>query len=85
MPPAGSSVRRRRSSTPSSPPGEPRPELIGAPYGSDLRQYAAAGIPTVQYGPGDIADAHAIEESVRIDEVVTCARAYAELIVARCG
>lgn len=65
--------------------GEPRPELIGAPYGSDLRQYAAAGIPTVQYGPGDIADAHAIEESVRIDEVVTCARAYAELIVARCG
>lgn len=65
--------------------GEPRPELIGAPYGSDLRQYAAAGIPTVQYGPGDIADAHAIEESVRIDEVVTCARAYAELIIARCS
>ena len=64
--------------------GEPSPELIGAPYGSDLRHYAAAGVPTVQYGPGDIADAHAIEESVRIDEVVTCARAYAELIVARC-
>lgn len=65
--------------------GEPQPELIGAPYGSDLRQYAAAGIPTLQYGPGDIADAHALEESVRVDEVVTCARAYAELIVARCG
>lgn len=64
--------------------GEPAPQLIGAPYGSDLRQYATADIPTVQYGPGDIADAHAIEESVRIDEVVTCARAYAELIVARC-
>ncbi len=64
--------------------GEPRPELIGAPYGSDLRQYAAAGIPTLQYGPGDIADAHAVEESVSIDEVVASARAYAELIVARC-
>ena len=65
--------------------GEPRPGLIGAPYGSDLRQYAAVGIPTVQYGPGDVADAHAVEESVGIDEVVACARAYAELIVARCS
>lgn len=64
--------------------GQPLPQLIGAPYGSDLRQYAAAGIPTVQYGPGDIADAHALDESVRIDEVLACARAYAELIVARC-
>ncbi|MCW2831740.1 MAG: peptidase [Aeromicrobium sp.] len=64
--------------------GESRPSLIGAPYGSDLRQYAAVGIPTVQYGPGDIAGAHAIDEAVEIDEVVACARAYAELIVARC-
>lgn len=64
--------------------GRRRPDLIGAPYGSDLRQYAVAGIPTVQYGPGDIADAHAVDESVRIDDVIACARAYAELIVARC-
>lgn len=64
--------------------GKPLPALIGAPYGSDLRQYAAVGIPTVQYGPGDVADAHAIDESVRIDDVVTCAKAYAELIIARC-
>ena len=64
--------------------GEPAPEQIGAPYGSDLRQYAAAGIPTVQYGPGDIGGAHAVDESVAIDEVVACARAYAELILARC-
>lgn len=65
--------------------GQPLPALIGAPYGSDLRQYAAVGIPTVQYGPGDIADAHAVDESVAIDEVLTCARAYAELIIARCS
>jgi acetylornithine deacetylase len=64
--------------------GQPEPQLIGAPYGSDLRQYAAAGVPTVQYGPGDIAGAHAIDESVDIAEVVACARAYAELILARC-
>jgi acetylornithine deacetylase len=64
--------------------GEPTPALVGAPYGSDLRQYAAAGIPTVQYGPGDISSAHAIDEYVRIDSVVACAKAYAELILARC-
>ncbi|MEV7397824.1 ArgE/DapE family deacylase [Aeromicrobium sp. NPDC092404] len=64
--------------------GEPPPYLTGAPYGSDLRQYAAAGIPTVQYGPGRIADAHAVDERVAIDEVVACARAYAELVLARC-
>jgi len=64
--------------------GEPRPHLTGAPYGSDLRQYAAVDIPTVQYGPGRIANAHAVDEHVAIDEVVTCARAYAGLILARC-
>jgi acetylornithine deacetylase len=65
--------------------GAPTPQLVGAPYGSDLRQYAAAGIPTLQYGPGEIIGAHAIDESVLIDEVVACARAYAELIIARCS
>ena len=65
--------------------GAPKPQLVGAPYGSDLRQYAAAGIPTLQYGPGDIIGAHAIDESVLVGEVVACARAYAELIIARCS
>ncbi|MBC7631936.1 ArgE/DapE family deacylase [Aeromicrobium sp.] len=64
--------------------GQPQPALIGASYGSDLRQYAHAGIPTVQYGPGAILNAHAIDEHVLIDDVVTCARVYAELILARC-
>lgn len=64
--------------------GQPGRAPVGAPYGSDLRQYAAAGIPTVQYGPGDVASAHAIDEYVPIEEVVTCARAYAELILSRC-
>ncbi len=65
--------------------GAPSPQLVGAPYGSDLRQYAAAGIPTLQYGPGNIIKAHAIDENVRIDDVVACARAYAELIVTCCS
>ncbi len=65
--------------------GAPAPTFVGAPYGSDLRQYAAHGVPTVQFGPGTIADAHAVDESVPIDDVVLAARAYAHLLLARCG
>lgn len=64
--------------------GDPAMPAVGAPYGSDLRQYAAAGIPTLQLGPGDIANAHAVDESVRIDEVAAAAQTYARLILARC-
>jgi len=65
--------------------GAPRPTPTGAPYGSDLRLYAAGGVPTVQYGPGDISDAHAVGEQVAIDDVVRCAEAYVALILQRCG
>lgn len=61
------------------------PEVKGAPYGSDLRLYAAAGIPTLQYGPGDVRYAHATDEHVRLSEVLHAARAYALLAVRRCG
>ena len=31
------------------------------------------GVPTLQYGPGDVALAHAADESVALDEVLTAA------------
>ncbi|MFC5265488.1 ArgE/DapE family deacylase [Kribbella qitaiheensis] len=61
------------------------PEVKGGPYGSDLRLYAAAGIPTLQYGPGDVRYAHATDEHVVLAEVLHCARAYALLAVRRCA
>jgi acetylornithine deacetylase len=61
------------------------PEVKGGPYGSDLRHYAAAGIPTLQYGPGDVRYAHATDEHVAVAEVVHCACAYALLAVRRCA
>jgi len=60
------------------------PPVLGGPYGSDLRHYAAAGVATVQYGPGDVRHAHAIDEQVEIDDLVACARAYGLLILGRC-
>lgn len=65
--------------------GGPAPAVKGAPYGSDLRQYAAAGIPTVQYGPGDVRYAHAADEHVVLSDVLHAARAYALLAVRRCS
>lgn len=65
--------------------GAEAPPFVGAPYGSDLRQYAAAGIPTVQFGPGHIEHAHAVDEYVPIDEVVLSARAYAHLLLQHCS
>ena len=61
------------------------PVAAGAPYGSDLRHYAAAGVPTLQYGPGDVRYAHASDEHVRLAEVFTCARVYALLALRLCG
>ncbi|MCX5602952.1 ArgE/DapE family deacylase [Streptomyces phaeochromogenes] len=55
--------------------GGPVPREHGAPYGSDLRLYAAAGIPTLQFGPGDIRLAHSSQEQVCVSEVVRVTRA----------
>ena len=50
------------------------PAERGAPYGSDLRLYAGAGIPTLHYGPGDPAHAHSSHERVSLAETVQTAR-----------
>ena len=57
-----------------------------APYGSDLRLLTGiGGIPTLQYGPGDVRLAHGPDESVPIADVVVTARALAVLAVDICG
>lgn len=47
--------------------------MWGASDGSDLRLLTAAGVPTLQYGPGDAAVAHGPRESVPLAEVATAA------------
>ncbi|MEV0494993.1 ArgE/DapE family deacylase [Streptomyces atratus] len=50
------------------------PREQGAPYGSDLRLYGAQGIPTLQYGPGEVRWAHGPQEQVRVAEIITVTR-----------
>ena len=54
------------------------PELIGVPYGADMRLLVnQGGVPTVMFGPGDVAVAHSADEHVPLDDVVDCARVLA--------
>jgi len=60
--------------------------LFGVPCGTDLRLFTRhAGIPTVLYGPGNIIHAHAADEYISIEQVVTCTKVLARTIVAWCG
>jgi acetylornithine deacetylase len=49
--------------------------LAGVPWGADMRLWTARGIPTVMAGTPGIERAHAVDERVRIDDLVTLARA----------
>jgi acetylornithine deacetylase len=45
----------------------------------------AVGIPAITYGPGDLRAAHAVDESVAIDELLTAATTYALAAMEWCG
>ena len=60
-------------------------QVYGGPYGSDLRLLVGAGIPTVQFGPGDSAAAHAPNEWVPIPDTIACARSIAAFALEYCG
>ena len=66
--------------------GGAAPARAAGVYGSDLRLYTGiGGIPTLHYGPGDIAEAHAPLEKVPLDQVVQVTRALLLLTLRRCG
>jgi acetylornithine deacetylase len=82
---AGSDLAERMAAAHAAVTGGGTPERRGVPYGSDLRLLAAAGIPTLHYGPGDAVLAHAPDERVPLAEVHTAARALALLALDVCG
>jgi acetylornithine deacetylase len=65
--------------------GRPAPAITGAPYGSDLRLLAAAGIPTLHVGPGDVRRAHAPDERVDVDEIAWVTRMLVLAMLRWCG
>ena len=61
-----------------------KPEVAGVGYWMDAALFAAAGIPTVNYGPGG-AGAHEAVEWVDLDSVVTCAQVLVRTAWNFCG
>lgn len=60
-------------------------ELTGFSMATDGRHFAAAGYPTIIYGPGDPKLAHVPDEWVGVDEVLEATRAYALAALAILG
>jgi acetylornithine deacetylase len=54
--------------------------VAGVPWGADMRLWCARGIPCVMAGPAGIERAHAVDERVRIDDLVTVARAIVRVV-----
>lgn len=72
------SVHRRLSDRPQA--------TWGTTYGSDLRLLTnLAQIPTVHYGPGEVALAHGPRESVPVAELLTAVRALTLVALEHCG
>ncbi|WP_119065805.1 ArgE/DapE family deacylase [Rubrobacter indicoceani] len=58
----------------------------GVAYGSDMRHFVnTGGMPCVMYGAGDLADAHAPDEKIRTEDLLTAAKTCALLLVDWCG
>jgi acetylornithine deacetylase len=61
------------------------PPLVGVPYGSDMRLFCARGIPCVMLGTSGLELAHAVDERVSIDDLVTLARLLVRLLLSPAG
>ena len=62
------------------------PVLRGVTYGSDMRLFINhAGIASTHYGPGDVRLAHAVNECVPLDEVLTATQVIAHFVTQWCG
>jgi acetylornithine deacetylase len=63
-----------------------RPELLGEPYGADMRLFINEGnTPCVIFGPGDVKVAHSADEHVPLAEVEACARVLAAWVLREIG
>jgi len=65
--------------------GGARPGEGALTAGTDLRFYAAAGIPALHHGPGDLRLAHGPGERVPVEDVLLSARSLALLALRTCG
>lgn len=61
------------------------PSITSMPAACDATFYSQRGIPALVYGPGNISDAHTIDESVEVEQLVQAAKVYALAALAWCA
>jgi acetylornithine deacetylase len=54
--------------------------IRGVRYGTDAPFYAAANVPTIVFGPGNILQAHAAVEFVDLDEVQAAKEIFKRMV-----
>ena len=60
-------------------------KAVGSPAGCDSRLWRSiAKMPTIQFGPGSLKMAHAINECVPVEEYLNAILIYANLILDYC-
>jgi len=62
-----------------------RPPVNGFAAVEDVSFLNLGGVPAISYGPGDLRVAHADDEYILIDELVTATKTYALLAMEWCG
>jgi succinyl-diaminopimelate desuccinylase len=60
-------------------------QVAGVPYNTNASHLAAAGVPSVVFGPGDIAQAHATVEFVEVEQVVAAAETIKSFLLHTSG
>ena len=64
-------------------PNRQHQQVYGAPYGSDLR-FISPYMPVLQYGPGDASAAHAPDEFIEVESLLTSMRTLALMYLEHC-
>jgi acetylornithine deacetylase len=59
--------------------------ITSMPAACDATFYSQRGIPAVVYGPGDLAEAHTIDEGIDTEQLVQAAKVYALSALRWCG
>lgn len=55
---------------------------VGVPYGTHASRTCAGGVPSIVFGPGDIAQAHTKDEYIEVDQLEKAAATYYDLAIA---
>ena len=55
-----------------------KPKLTGRPASCDMYVFGLEVIPTIVFGPGNLASAHSVDEYLEIEQLITATRIYSE-------